>query len=139
MNSVFDHGPRLTDEEYQQRIVELHSSSPAALTKEREREIRRQELELAIDFRLGCDFPGERREALWAIQQRVEQKRLRLMLKYFFRRFFGKGLIRDVQGLAGFLVHEYARVLNQAELESYFGAEEVQSPALPIDPDQLNK
>jgi hypothetical protein len=137
MEPGFDHGPRLTDEEYERRISELHSRSALPLTREEERDVRRQELDLAIDHRLGCHFPHERRRALWEIQQRVEKKRLRLMFKHVLKRCFAKGLIRDVQGLASFLVNEYAKVLNQAELESFFGSEEVRNPVLPIDPGQL--
>ena len=139
MKPGFDHGPRLTDEEYERRISELHSRSASPLTPEDERDVRRQELDLAIDHRLGCNFPRVRRKALWAIQQRVEKKRLRLTFKHVFKRFFAKGLIRDVQGLASCLVNEYAKVLNQAELESFFGSEEVRNPVLPIDPGQLQE
>ena len=92
---------------------------------------------MAIDHRLGRDFPHDRREALWAIQQRVERKRCRLIFKYLLRRFFARSLARDAQGLAGYLVDEYAKELSESELESYFGAEEVRRPALPIDLDQL--
>lgn len=139
MSKDFDHGPRLTDEEYEKKIIELHSNQPPAPSREQDKQIRRQELELAIDHRLGRDFPSHRREALWSIQQRVERKRLRLLFKYLLRRFFAKGLARDAQGLASYLVDEYAKVLNKAELESYFGKEEAQRPALPIDLNQIKK
>ncbi len=139
MNKDFDHGPRLTDGEYEKKIIELHSNQPPAPSREQDKQVRRQELELAIDHRLGRDFPSHRREALWAIQQRVERKRLRLLFKYLLRRFFAKGLARDAQGLASYLVDEYARVLSKAELESYFGAAEARHPALPIDLNQLKK
>ena len=120
MQNEFDHGPRLTDEEYDRKIVQLHSNLPPSLTKEQGKKIRHQELDLAIDHRLGCDFPQERREALWSIQQEVEKKRLRLTIHYLFRRFFSKSLARKAHGLAGFMVDEYAKVLTKAELESYF-------------------
>ncbi len=139
MSKDIDHGPRLTDEEYDKRIIRLHSDLPTELTQEQDRRIRRQELDLAIDHRLGCNFPSQRREALWAVQQRVERKRLKLIFKYLLRRFFAKSLARDAQGLAGYLVDEYAKVLDKAELESFFGTEEARRPALPIDLDQLKK
>ncbi len=101
--------------------------------------MRRQELDLAIDHRLGRDFPQERREALWAIQQRIEKKRLRLGLKYLFRKLFAKSLARDAQGLAGYMVDEYAKAMTKTELESFFGLQEGQRPALPIDMDELEK
>ena len=139
MDKDFDHGPRLTDEEYDQGIISLHRDLPPVPTKEQEQRGRRQELELAIDHRLGRDFPRDRREALWAIQQRVDRKRRRLIFRYFLKRFFTKSLARSAQGLAGYLVDEYAKVLSKSELESFFGAEEARHPALPIDPEQLKE
>ncbi len=137
MKEEFNHGPRLTVEEYERKIIELHSGLPPLPTREQEREVRRRELDLAIDHRLGRDFPRDLREALWKIQQRVEKKRLWLALKYPFRRIFSKSLARDAQGLAGFLVDEYAKVLTPSELNSFFDLQEGQRPALPIDLDQL--
>lgn len=132
-----NHGPRLTDEEYEKRIIELYRGLPPIPSEEQDRQVRRMALNLAIDHRLGRDFPQDRRELLWAIQQRVEKRRLWLALKYPFRRFFAKSLARSAQGLAGYLVDEYAEVLTQAELKSFFGLEGARRPALPIDMDQL--
>jgi hypothetical protein len=130
------HGPRLSAEEYEQRIIDLHSAhSPTS--RAQERELRRRELELAIDHRLGTLFPAQRRAALWAAQERVQAKRLRLMLGYLFRRFLARGVAQKAQGVARELVREYGRVLSPAELEDFFGCEEVENPALPIDMDQL--
>jgi len=137
MPEVSDHGPRLTDEEYERRIIEIHRGLPPLPTEEQDRLVRRMELDLAIDHRLGRGFPQERRELLWAIQQRVEKKRLRLALTYPFRWLFAKRLARGAQGLADYLVDEYAKVLTQTELRTFFGLEEGQQPALPIDIDQL--
>ena len=137
MPEELNHGIRLTDEEYEKRIIELHRGLPPMPTEEQDRQVRRMEMDLAIDHRLGRDFPQERRKLLWAIQQRVEKRRLWLALKYPFRRLFAKSLARGAQGLAGYLVDEYAGVLTQAEIKSFFGLEEGQRPALPIDMDQL--
>lgn len=137
MPEALNHGPRLTDEEYEKRIIELHRGLPPMPTEEQDIQVRRMALDLSIDHRLGRDFPQERRELLWAIQQRVEKRRLWLALKYPFRRLFAKSLARGAQGLAGYLVDEYAGALTQAELKSFFGLEEGQRPALPIDMDQL--
>ena len=123
-----DHGPCLTGEEYDKGIVELHGDLPPMPTKEQQKRVRRQELELAIDHRLGRDFPLHRREALWAIQRRVERKRGRLIFKHLLRRFFARSLARDAQGLAGYLVDEYAKELSKSELESFFGAESLLRP-----------
>jgi hypothetical protein len=137
MPAELHYGLRLTDEEYEKRIIELHRGLPPMPTDEQDRQVRRMALDLAIDHRLGRDFPPERRESLWAIQQRVEKKRLWLALKYPFRRFFAKSLARSAQGLAGYLVDEYAKILTPAELNLFFSLDKGQRPALPIDIGQL--
>jgi hypothetical protein len=133
MNQVPNYGPRLSVQDYQHQIVALHSGLPTVPSKEQDRRVRRRELELAVDHRLGVEFPRERREALWAVQQRVERKRWRLMLKYLVKRLFARSLVRDAQGLAAYLVDEYAAVLTEAELEAFFGADECRNPGLPVE------
>ena len=134
-----DYGPRLTGEEYDRAIVALHSGLPPVPSREQRRAVRRRELELAIDHRLGSDFPRARRDALWAVQQKVERRRLSLVFKYLLRRFFAKSLLRDARSLAGYLIEAYGTVLSKAELERFFGEEEVRHPSLPVEPGQLKK
>ena len=133
------YGPRLTDEEYERKIVALHRGLPPMPTKDQDREVQRLDLDLAIDHRLGRDFPRERREALWAVKQRVEKKRLWLGVKFLFRKLFPKSLARDADALVGYMVDEYATVLTKDELKSFFGLREGERPTLPIDMDQLKK
>ena len=134
-----NYGPRLSDDEYEKRIVELHRRLPPMPSKEQDREVRRQELELAIDHRLGVNFPRERREALWVVKERVERKRLWLGVKFLFRKLIPKSLAKSADALAGYMVDEYAKVLSQDELNSFFGLREGERPTLPIDMDQLKK
>jgi hypothetical protein len=136
MDHDLDYGPRLTDDEYERRIVALHRGLPPMPTAEQDREVRRQELDLAIDHRLGRDFPRERREALWAAKERVEKSRLRLGATFLLKRLFGKSVTRQAQGLAGYMVDEYAKVLSPPELERFFGLKGGQRPALPVDRDE---
>ena len=130
---VDSYGSRLTGEEYDRQIVALHSGLPAIPSREQDRQVRRAALDLAIDHRLGRNFPRDRRNALWAIQERLERKRVRLMATYLLKRLFGKSLVPQARGLAGYVVDQYATVLSPAELESFFGADEVRSPNLPVD------
>lgn len=133
MAEDLSYGPRLTDDEYERKIVELHRGLPPMPTKEQDRELRRRELELAIDHRLGRDFPPERREALWAIKQRMEKQRLRLGLKFLLKKLFGKSIAEDAQGLVGYMVDEYGKVLSKSELKNFFNLKEGERPTLPID------
>ncbi len=137
MAEGFDFGPRLSDEEYDRSVVELQANLPPMQSREQERQLRRQELELAINHRLGIEFPKARRDALWAVKERIERKRMRLSAKYFVRRLFGraaipKGLAEDAQGLAGIMVDAFAEVLDENELRSFFDLEKGEKPSLPI-------
>lgn len=139
MSADLGYGPCLTDEEYEKAVVELHSGLPPAPSRAQNRNVRRMELDLAIDHRLGREFPRSKRDALWRIQQKIEKRRGGLVFKYLLRKLFYRSLARDAQSLAGYLVKEYAEVLNQKELERFLGSEEVKSPGLPVDLDQLKK
>lgn len=139
MNTELEHGSCLSGKEYDKRIVELHENLPSTLSREMERQVRRQEMEIAIDYRLGCNFPKQRRDQLWKIQERVEKRSGRLIFKYLFRRFFSKVFAQSAQNLAGYLVDEYSNVLSQEELEKYFGKDEARNPALPITLENLKK
>ena len=139
MKTELDHGLCLSGEEYDKRIAALHANLPPTLSPDMERQVRRKEMEIAIDYRLGCTFPKHRRHQLWEVQERVEKRRVRLIFQYLFRRFFSKGFARSAQNLAGYLVDEYAKVLSREELEQYFGKDEVRNPALPIDIENLKK
>lgn len=120
MQDELGHGPRLSDEEYDRRVVELYRGLSPDPTRKQDTYIRRQELELAIDHRLGKDFPRHRRDALWAIQQRVERRRGWLIARHFLRWLLPGGVRRGANRLAGYLAKEYARELNRAELQSFF-------------------
>lgn len=134
-----DYGPRLTDAEYERRLFELHRSLPPMPTRAQDAEVRRRELEIAIDHRLGRDFPAERRAALWAVQRGIDKKRLRLALRHLVRRLFPRHLVRGAQALAGYAVDEYAKVLSGPELRRFLDLEEGEQPVLPVDTNQVTK
>lgn len=137
MSNNLGYGPCLSDDEYEKKIIALHCDSPSSPSRAQDRETRRWELELAIDHRLGVDFPRSKRDALWDIQQKVEKKRGRLFFKYLLMNIFSKSLAQDAQSLARYLVKEYSTVLNQKELDNFFGREEARNPSLPIDLENL--
>jgi hypothetical protein len=131
------HGERLTADEYERRIIELHRNLPPMPSREMDREIRRKELNLAIDHRIGVDFPVGRREQLWSVMQRVERRRLWLAFKYLLRRLVAPSLVpgsihSKAERLAGFMVDEFAETLNEQELRSFFDLERGERPKLPL-------
>jgi hypothetical protein len=134
-----EYGPRLSDEEYDRRILSLYRSLPPLPSHDQDTEVRRQELNLAIDHRLGRGFPEERRSALWVVQQRIEKKRLRLGMKHLLRGLMAKFFARDARSLAGYAAEEYAKVLSPGELNLFLSLKEGEPPALPIDIEHLHK
>lgn len=128
------HGPRLTDEEYRRRIVRLHEKASPMPSRDEDRRIRRAELDLAVDHRLGNEFPAARRESLWQVMQGIERRRLRLIGEYFLRRLFRRDPLPESSAnrLAKTMIARFHEVLDERELESFFG-EEWRSPALPVD------
>lgn len=123
MTSLLDHGRRLTGAEFDRRVAQLHAALPPAPTRDQLRALRRAELDLAIDHRLGERFPTERRDALWRIHERLEKKRGRLVLWHLVKHFVPGALDRRARGLAGYLFDEYRRVLTQPELSAFLGVE----------------
>ena len=134
-----EYGQRTSDDEYERRILDLYRSLPPLPSPDQDRDVRRQELDLAIDHRLGRNFPAERRAALWAVQQRVEKKRLRLGMKYLLRRLKARLFTHDAQSLAGYVSEEYGKVLSPEELNRFLDLKNDEPPALPVDIAHLHK
>ena len=89
-----------------------------------DRGVRRAELNLTIDYRLGIAFPSARRDALWKIQERIEKRRFQLVLLHLIPVFKRRRDERGASRLARLLIQEFARVLTQAELTAYFSEDE---------------
>jgi hypothetical protein len=128
MPQTAGHGPRLTDEEYDRAVIELHRGMSPMPTREEDRARRRRALDLAIDHRLGRNFPPARRDALWAASERVESRRIRIGLTYLLCRLAGGRA--HAQALTRALGREYGKVLTPAELEQFLGPSPL---TLPID------
>jgi len=110
-----DHGPRLTQAEYERRISALNASSPAMPTRAEEEILREAEMSLLIDYHLGVAFPEERRA-------RVLQEHRKLSRSLVWR------LLASVvthprhpsDGVARAQVRSFSRLLSDAELASLF-------------------
>ncbi|WP_151962871.1 hypothetical protein [Acinetobacter oleivorans] len=110
------HGRKLTLEEYEHSITELfedHGNNKETLE--------RKELNLTIDYRLGVDFPLERREELWKIHQKIEKERNNKLLKKYIM-YFLPNLFKDYKAakLVNFMLKEYSTVLSEQEIKDLF-------------------
>jgi len=133
MAEALDHGPRLSDSEYERRMVKLHEGLPPMTSREAEREVRRRELDILIDHRLGTRFPRERRDALWEAQQRVERKRIRLGFEAVALALLPRLFERRANRLAGAAVREYGKVLSEPELRRFLDVAHPNEAVLPFD------
>lgn len=109
------HGPKLSGEEYDHRIVALYADGPALPDHEETARLRRAEFDLLIDHRLGTGFPVARRERLWAAQRRLDRRRVWHLLRGW--------LARDDDQSAPMtraLLRAYAEVLHEEELVEFF-------------------
>jgi hypothetical protein len=73
LNGPPDLGEKLTRAEYEARVIELHASGSPMPSESQELAIRRAELNLLIDHKLGAELSRERRDALWMEQARVDR------------------------------------------------------------------
>lgn len=115
----FDYGPTLSDDEYQRKIVELHATEGRRTECLSAQELRHEELELDINHKLGRDFPRDRRQALWEIVQRVEERRGRLLWISLLQRIVPFGFLPwRANALARYLADQYQGVLSREETEA---------------------
>lgn len=117
------HGRKLTRHEYERAVVQLFQEAGGiGNTPEERRELRHRELDLAIDYRLGMDFPRTRRDALWQVQEGIERRRVRMLAKSLAVRVLPRLLgERRAAGLARQLMAEYAQVLSPEEMLALLG------------------
>jgi hypothetical protein len=133
VNGSGDYGVRLTDEEYERRIIDLQRAMPPMPTAEEDRARRRRELDLAVDYRLGQDFPQARRDELWAAAERVESKRVSLGARYLLDMLIAPLRRQHATALTRMLSREYSKVLTPPELRAFLGLGKGGEPTLPVD------
>lgn len=119
----FLHGRRLTPEEYERAVVRLYQrAGGTGATPEERIALRRSELDLQIDHRLGVDFPQTRREEMWRIQEQTERRRLRFLARSLLVRLLPRSLaVTRLSGLTDLLISEYSQVLTPEELRDFLG------------------
>ena len=127
------HGQCLSELEYEKQIVSLYSKLPPKPDKFLAARTQRCELDLAIDHKLGRQFPRERRDALWKIHEEINNKRPRLIFYWLWHAVSYKWLHKRADKLAEYLVKEYDKVLTPLELKAFFDLQENERPTLPID------
>lgn len=123
MAQAVDFGRKLSGEEYERRVVALYSGAPPLPDDNQDRALRRRELDLQIDHRLGVDFPAERREKLFEVQCGLDQAGVGSVIRYALGRVMPSFLLRHARFLADDTVRAYAKVLSDEELKEFLDLE----------------
>jgi hypothetical protein len=112
---AISYGARLEATEYRRRMLALHEDEAQHTRASHRTFVRRQELYLTIDHRLGVGFPEEQREALWRAHQRVQRGLFPTLVgRWAWRALGSKATVEDA--LARLVLREYGRVLSPDDL-----------------------
>lgn len=127
-----NHGRRLSGTEYDRMVAELYLGLPDDPSINAEQRVLRREFDLRIDHRLGINFPQNRREELWRVNERINRRPIRMIFAWQVARVLPNYLAGVAKRLASSVIEEYSAVLTPEELRLFFGEEEAESPGLPV-------
>jgi hypothetical protein len=120
------HGAKISDADYQARIIAAHGGAGQNPSKEQDSILRRAELDAHIDHNLGVDFPAVRREKMWDVAEEIERERWSipsLSLGAAFKAvLFKRDLTPNDESwglMAGYVVRKYKAVLDAEEIEAF--------------------
>lgn len=139
--SFFTYAPRLSTEEYQQAVAALYRRATEGLLPgaqgDIEQALKTAEFNLAIDYKLGINFPQEKRAALLAAKRRAEKQRLRLVGKFLQKSIREKSFASGMQIWVEHLAAEFSKVLSPQELNVFMELQAGGKPVFPIEADKL--
>lgn len=134
MGQAVEFGRRISGEEYDRRVAELYNGVPAVPDEKLDLELRRRELDLQIDHRLGVEFPVERRKRLFEVQRELDRVGPVSLLRYALGLVMPWFLLRHSRLLARDTVRAYAKVLSEEELRQFLDLEAgTPVPGMPVD------
>lgn len=110
-----DYGPRLSQEQYERRILALGDERPATPSATDEINLRAAEMSLLIDYHLGTKFPEHRRKL-------ILQEHRRLSHRFLWRLVCSVAMhpLRPSDGLARTQVRSFSKLLDDSELAALF-------------------
>ena len=133
--------PRLSTDEYQQAVAALYRraaegqlpAGPGGV----EQAIKDAEFELAIDHKLGTNFPSDRRTALVEAKRKAEKQRLRLVQRFIQKSIKEKAFASGMQVWLEQMADAFAKVLSPEELSAFLELHEGEKPVFPIEVEKL--
>jgi len=124
---------RITEREYVDRLTAIYARlaeevAAGAPDSDAGRRAREAELTATIDWRLGIEFPNNRRAAVLAVMDEIEAARERLGEAISAGRVAPSDAAAKVQDLAAELRARLSVVLSPAELTEFLGEGELPLP-----------
>lgn len=116
----------MSEKEYLERISSLYEKirSEFAVNEDEETLLKRYrdaEFDLTIEYRLGPDFPIERREALRAVHQHVYNQLEELRKRYISGNLQKQEFVDLMRALTVEMAEKFASLLSQEEMAAFFG------------------
>jgi len=126
---------RMTDEEYSKCMAELLDKIQATSTSYEDdtlllKRYRQAEFDLMIEYRLGSDFPTEKREKLQIIHEQLLKKTEELRNAYAEGKLNHEQLLSGIQDLSHNIKEQYSQVLTEEEVALLLGKEQQDIPFL---------
>ncbi len=117
---------RMSEREYMDQVSRLFERVRAKSAATESEAIlferyRNAEFDLTVEYRLGPDFPGERREALRAVHWQAQEKPEKIRKEYHSGSLKQQEFVVLMQAAVDDMVKAYASVLSPEEMTSFFG------------------
>lgn len=138
-DGALKYGPQLSAAEYEQRLTRVHDralaeAGPSPPPGELDRRVRALELDLAIDRRIGVDFPRDQREELLLVRERVEEKRKLLTMRLLKREISSRQFAEGMQASVASMVADLSSSLTPEEVKGLLDIPDLGAAVLPLDP-----
>jgi hypothetical protein len=120
------YGRRLTGREYEKAVIALYTGMNPSPSDREFMEIRRKEINLQIDHKLGVDFPAEKREAVWDVVARLEKKRIGMALGVMVRQALGRkvDINAELAKVVDEMITKTGKILDKEDMVRFFGPED---------------
>lgn len=135
------YGKCLTQEEYSNKVSEMFQENITGTAQQYSpEEIARNEFNLLIDYKLGVDFPEEKRKALIGSRNRIQMYHVQLVKRFQAGEFSNEEFAVEVQQkIPAMMVEEFAKILPHGELNKLFDIVNGQVQVIPVDPTKLSR
>lgn len=135
------YGRCLTEAEYSKRLAELFQGIDYTVSGEVVQEqIAANEFNLLIDFKLGVDFPKDKRDALGEARNRVLKHHELLAGRFQAGELSAEELALQIQQkIPAMMAEEFSKILPAEDLEKLLGLVDGQVPEIPADPSRITR